>query len=153
MVSGFSMAKYYMHGAVVPCLTRMGDNYVLSDFMFNDSVIRKGDRNFWHQREVTQEHALAMCDLANGLYNFMGSCSISYGFISSEVSEKRVKWRKPTSPSYHRWDDGCAADFVFHEYADHSPSSIAWYILQEMPISRLITYASLPMPSYRCDTR
>lgn len=40
--------------------------------------------------------------------------SISYGWIHPRLSEKIVRWKKPTDPSYHRWDDGAACDINFH---------------------------------------
>lgn len=40
--------------------------------------------------------------------------SISYGWIHPRLSERIVKWKNPTHPSYHRWDEGAAADINFH---------------------------------------
>jgi hypothetical protein len=145
-------------GLIDPCLTRLGDNFVLSDFLHNDSVIRKGDANIVPMSvldagDVVAAHIIKMGEYANLLVSQLGPCSISYGYISHEQSMRRVKWKNPALPSYHRWDDGAAADFLFHDQVhgnewDGSPYSTAIAIVKAVAdgpsFSRLITYGESP---------
>lgn len=144
---------YASQSNINPLFTRMGDNFVLADFMYNDSVIRKGDANYmpdFRKNVRLSAHIYAMSAFANTLVDNFGLCSISYGFISPEQSERRVKWKDPTAPSYHRWDDGCAADFIFHGYARNpndwfsSTVYLSTLIMEKMDVSRMITYSESP---------
>ena len=73
----------------------------------------------------------------------VGSISISYGFISDELSHKIVKYQDPAKPSYHRADLGAAADFIPHEWVeDKAPVLFAAHIQQHLPeYARMITYS------------
>jgi len=87
--------------------------------------------------------------------------SFTYGFIDPELSKKIVKWRNPDDPSYHRWDDGAAVDFIAHEWlapkcnnstkvweenesAECSPIMLACDIAKNHGFSRMITYSESP---------
>jgi hypothetical protein len=87
--------------------------------------------------------------------------SITYGYISPQVSRRIVKYQDPDKPSYHRWDAGAAADFVLHEayayetdpetrvlhYVDqarNAPAVQAAHIAELVPFSRMITYSESP---------
>lgn len=72
--------------------------------------------------------------------------SITYGFISPELSRKIVKYQDPDKPSYHRWDAGAACDVIVHQYvnAGFPPVSAAFWIDRNLPVSRTISYAESP---------
>jgi hypothetical protein len=95
---------------------------LLSEFLGNDSVYRFGYANPFHPDRAPEFYNLAelLSDIRSCLgtddYNGTKEFSISYGYISPEVSEKIVRWKNPRSPSYHRWDDGAACDVNFHGY-------------------------------------
>lgn len=69
--------------------------------------------------------------------------SVTYGYISPELSQKIVKYQDPNKPSYHRWDAGAACDVVLHQYVAANVPSIyaACWIDENLPTSRTITYS------------
>ena len=71
--------------------------------------------------------------------------SITYGFISPELSKQVVKYQDPNKPSYHRWDDGAACDVILHDrIAVEPPIASAFWIDENLPVSRVITYSESP---------
>ena len=148
----------------VPALfQRLSDNFLVADFLANDSVIRHGMSNSLNLEKdrTKKQNAQLLVQLLDGILDISGvdtqPMSISYGYISPEVSERIVKYMNPKAPSYHRWDDGAAADIIAHavhrggkkqrDYVDmpaYSPIAFAMEIAKHLPFSRMITYAESP---------
>lgn len=140
-----------------PWSWRLNEHFVLSDFMYSDSIIRRGLVNkFDGGNETVISNCMQLAGFLEELVDQYGPVSVTYGYISPEVSMKTVKWRNPADPSYHRWDDGAAADVIFHDWVspkrnegiwaaldepDASPMMLAREIAQEHDFSRMITYS------------
>lgn len=140
-----------------PTETRLSPHFLLSDFMGCNSVYSKGYRNVFEKvgLDLRLDNAKALCDnvlepiLANA-----GPVTISYGFISPELSSKIVHYQDPHKPSHHRWDLGAAADICVHNWVQSfaqlaklshaSPIEFALTHMSDMPLSRLITYSESP---------
>jgi len=103
--------------ACAPAFGAIGRHFFLYDFLFNDSVIRRVRTSNLSARNnpAVNLQMRTMGRFSDLLYDLFGHCSVTYGLISPELSEKIVRWKNPKLPSLHRWDDGSAADFVFHE--------------------------------------
>lgn len=135
-----------------PTLVRLSKHFMLSDFMGCDSVYRKGLTNRMPVGRNSDQKILEGKRLAEYLDTLiddlgLGPCSVSYGYISPFLSKKIVTYRDPSAPSYHRWDDGAAADVVFHEEVTTgvAPIHIAHRIDYDYPqYSRMITYSESP---------
>ena len=134
---------------------RLSKHFMLSDFMGNHSVITKGLANVF---DPTDEHrmnnATALCEmLLEPVLVKHGSMSISYGYISPDVSRQIVTYMDPDAPSHHRWDLGAAADICVHNWVNSDPDDdtvetapimLAHEIANETPFSRMITYSESP---------
>lgn len=144
----------------IPWNVRLNEHFVLSDFMYSDTIIRRGLKNPYHIRPVVDSHGRALADLLGHIADEHGHLSIVYGYICHDVSMKTVKWRNPADPSYHRWDMGAAADFIAHDWVvpqrtqrgvwcpmedpDASPMMLAREIAASHDFSRMITYSESP---------
>ena len=95
-----------------PWTQRMNEHFVLSDFLYSDSIIRRGFKNQIDTAPIHRLHGNELATLLGHIADEHGHLSITYGYISHDVSMKTVKWRDPANPSYHRWDMGAAADFI-----------------------------------------
>lgn len=130
-----------------PTTVRLSEHFMLSDFMGCHSVFSKGFSNVF-------DFDSAMCKregstLAEKLMEPLlqrSRLSITYGYVSPELSRKIVKYQDPDKPSYHRWDAGAACDVVLHQYihAGVPPIYGACWIDENLPVSRTITYAESP---------
>lgn len=146
-------------------LTRVSENFILADFLGNQSVYTKGYKNSLVSDSASltkMDNLQALC--AHGLEPILrewGPLTVSYGYISPEVSQKIVGYMDPNKPSHHRFDLGAAADICVHrwvqdefvtledlflpESARSSPIALAHGIDQAgIPYSRLITYSESP---------
>lgn len=149
-----------------PRRIRMSKHFVLSDFLGNHSVYSQGLPNLLDRSdpgiEVKIGNAVTLCECAlEPLLQEYGAMSISYGYISPEVSARIVKYQDPDKPSHHRWDLGAAVDVCMHNWvagnfktagelyfpedARSSPVALAhWINYADIPYSRLITYSESP---------
>ena len=148
-VPGYSLVS--QKGRVMPHLSPFGRNFMLADFMYNDSVIRKGDVNLMPRDPSSgmRLDMIALSSLINATYDYLGNVSISYGYISPAQSERRVRWKDPKKPSLHRWDKGAAVDICFHdseELSNTPPAYIAMALYSKFSsvTSRMITYSESP---------
>lgn len=145
-----------------PTATRLSPHFLLSDFMGCASVYSRGLANVFDKHpgiDSRLSNAKALCEqVLEPLLALSGSFSISYGFISPEVSREIVTYQNPDIRSHHRWDLGAAADICIHRHVLQSiakdarndtgaPIAFALEHMQEMPLSRLITYSESP---YMC---
>lgn len=132
---------------VLPSQVRLSDSFLLSDFMGNNSVYTKGLRNIFDfdDKKLAQGRYLCEALLENLLLDF-GPMSISYGYISPELSGHIVKYMNPNEPSYHRWEKGAAADILIHDILDEdfAPVHLAHAIDAGYEYSRMITYSESP---------
>lgn len=149
-----------------PRTYRISEHFVLSDFLGNQSVYSKGLVNAFDFDAPGADEKLrnlqTLC--TNGLEKVMdhwGPLSVSYGYISPEVSRRLVKYQDPDKPSHHRFDLGAAADICVHDFvqgkfdtvfdlsmpesARSAPIALAHGIdYLDIPYSRLITYSESP---------
>lgn len=124
-----------------PTTVRLSDSLLLSDFMGCDSVYRHGYFNRFTEEDLPKlNEAFLLAQTIEHLQKTLGPCSISYGYISPELSQKVVKYQNPNKPSYHRWDLGAAADLCFHSQKQ-APIKTAFKIDDLVDYSRMITYA------------
>ena len=135
-----------------PIQTRIGDNFLLYDLMFCNSMIQKGYGNVFSLSSTsshTRETLELLGQLLNLTYENFGAISTTYGYISPDLSRKIVRWKNPNDPSYHRWDDGAAVDIVLHDSPrennwEGSPACTSLAIQLATPaylIDRIITYS------------
>lgn len=137
-------------------LQRLNRHFILADFAYNDTVIRKNHPNYMGGNI---DNGRALADTLAGIVDLYGRISITYGFISPELSRQIVRYQNPDIPSHHRWDLGAAADIIVHEwvkpklkrgqwvYRDHpdaSPIMLATQIADAFDYSRMITYSESP---------
>lgn len=143
-----------------PWAFRLSENFMLSDFMYSDSIIRRGMANHYESSLKVNAHRDALVELLDEIYAEYGHMSITYGYIDPEVSMRTVKWKNPADPSYHRWDDGAAADIIVHDWiasqrtgagkwlpldeAEASPMMLAREISSTHDFSRMIVYSESP---------
>ena len=131
---------------------------MLSDFLGCTSVYHKGYRNLFdfdsEESELWLANGRALCELAlEPTLEEVSRLSVSYGYISNELSRKIVTYQNPDIASHHQWNLGAAADICPHDWygedpgdADHK-SPIAFAIdldTRDVPYSRLITYSESP---------
>lgn len=133
--------------AIDPTEVRLSDHFLLSDLMGCHSVYAHGYRNVFDSEDkakLAEGRVLARRLLEPLLQR--SRLSVTYGFISPELSRKIVKYQDPDKPSYHRWDAGAACDVVLHQYvhANVPPIYGACWIDENLPVSRTITYAESP---------
>lgn len=142
-----------------PTKTRLSPHFLLSDMMGCQSVYAKGLPNVFRKQpghDVRLDNARALCENAlEPILATIGSFSISYGFISPELSREIVTYQDPDKPSHHRFDLGAAVDICPHRHVLQSNSNLANEVsgapivfafdyLKGMPLSRLITYSESP---------
>jgi hypothetical protein len=127
---------------------RLSKHFLLSDFMGCNSVYTKGYANVFNDPYGAKlKEAQALCENAlEPLLEEYSRLSISYGYLSPELSRLTVKYQDPDKPSYHRWDDGAACDVVLHDcIADgEAPIESAFWMDMNLPVSRVITYSESP---------
>lgn len=131
-------------GEFSPHLTRLNRHFLLSDFMYNDSVIRRGAENYVDPATCTITAINRMRIMSDALVRLLGPVSVSYGYISPEFSRKHVKYMNPNDPSNHRWDKGQAADFTFHFHPSTPPVDLIRQIISAIPLARGIVYSESP---------
>lgn len=144
---------------LIPSKTRLSPHFLLSDMMGCNSVYSKGLPNVfdkWPGTDIRLENGKALCEHAlEPLLATVGSFSISYGFISPDLSDEIVTYQDPQKPSHHRWDLGAAVDICPHFHvlqstSKHStpesgaPILFALEHMQYLPLSRVITYSESP---------
>jgi hypothetical protein len=150
--------------ATVDPLFRLSPHFLLADFLGNHSCYTRGYRNSLEgpRGEVDKklENATALCtEILEPLLSKFGPLSISYGYISPELSRHIVTYQDPNKPSHHRWDLGAAADVCSHNWVagqypvvddpsknlDGSPVALAFDIDNDgARYSRIITYSESP---------
>jgi hypothetical protein len=142
-----------------PTQVRLSENFLLSDFLGNHTAYTMGRSNILApddpQLPIKMANAKALC--RNFLEPFLeqaGPLSISYGYITPQMSDEIVHYQDPRKPSHHQWNLGAACDFISHEWVNYEPdddglisSPIA--LAHEIdgagyPYSRLITYSESP---------
>lgn len=127
-----------------PTEIRMSEHFLLSDLMGCNSIYAKGHRNVFdlHDRAKMREGRTLAESLLEPLLE-RSRLSVTYGYISPELSRKIVKYQDPDKPSYHRWDAGAACDVVLHQYVAANVPSVyaACWIDENLPTSRTITYS------------
>lgn len=148
-----------------PRRLRLSKHFVLSDFLGNHSVYSRGYANpFINDESAEQKLGNASTLCLYGLEPLLaqfGPMSVSYGYISPELSRKIITYQDPNKPSHHRWDLGAAADVCLHNWiqgnfdsagdlylpktARSSPIALAHCIdYLDIPYSRMITYSESP---------
>lgn len=142
-----------------PTKVRLSRHFLLSDFLGNHSVYTRGLPNaFDHYAEDAQfklDNAVALCEHAlEPIMAQHGALSVSYGYISPELSRQIVGYQDPNKPSHHRWDLGAAADICVHGWVNDDPDNDAAgtspillaHTINTMgvPYSRMITYSESP---------
>ena len=91
------------------------------------------------------EGAFLAESLLEPIMDTYGPLSISYGYLSPDMSKKTVTYQDPNIPSYHRWDKGAAADICVHAWVDKSaPIFLAHEVDRQFNYSRMITYSESP---------
>lgn len=144
-------------GILTPSEVRLSPHFLLSDFMGCDSVYALGLPNTFNKLDGFDKrlaNGQALCENAlEPILALVGPISVSYGFIAPSLSREIVTYQDWRKPSHHRWDLGAAADICPHNWVqgrhcsmlcDSSPIEFALMHLQDMPISRLITYSESP---------
>lgn len=130
-----------------PTKIRLSDHFLLSDFMGCNSVYTKGLKNIWNDPTGSKlAEGKYLCEnLLEPILNTYGPASVSYGYISPELSRQIVSYQDPDMPSYHRWDKGAAADLCVHAWVrGNAPIFLAHEIDEQFPYSRMITYSESP---------
>lgn len=137
---------------VDPRAVRLSKHVRLSDLMGCHSIFAQGYPNIWDDpggKKLIEAENLAQTVLEPLLRNY-GPMSISYGYISPQLSREIVKYQDPDKPSYHRYDDGAAADVCVHRWVQNRlPKSAPILLAHEIdrkgpPYSRMITYSESP---------
>lgn len=142
-----------------PTAFRLSPHFLLSDLMGCSSVYTRGFRNYLDKQpgiDPRIANGQALCEQAlEPLLAIVGSFSVSYGFICPELSRHIVTYQDWRKPSHHRWDLGAAVDICPHHYVLQSTSKdasaetgapiiFALEHMQDLPLSRLITYSESP---------
>jgi hypothetical protein len=130
-----------------PTKVRLSDHFLLSDFIGCHSVYTKGLKNEWIDPDGSKllEGSYLCETLLEPLLETYGPLSVSYGYISPDLSRKIVTYQDPNIPSYHRWDKGAAADVCVHAWVKSTaPILLAHAIDASLPYSRMITYSESP---------
>lgn len=148
-----------MTRALDPTRMCFGDT-LLSEFVGNHSVYYYGYPNpvqtdVWGAHTPVYRAWIRLGQLVDGVRRAVEADSelpttvftISYGWIHPRLSERIVKWKPGSRPSYHRWDDGAAVDINFHHTTfgpqffagdlDHSEHGV-WQRLSPIGIATLI---------------
>lgn len=145
-----------------PWTVRLSPSFLLSDFMYSDTIVRRGLSNVFDGTQAILDEGKYLAESVDRyVQKAKTQTSVTYGYIHPDVSKKTVKWKDPSLPSYHRWDDGAAADFIFHdslgvskpdghrwavESVDtaFSPLAIAVKVSAMVDFSRILTYSESP---------
>lgn len=142
-----------------PTTTRLSPHFLLSDVMGCSSIYTQGLSNVFDKargEDIRLANLQALAESAlEPILATVGSFSITYGFISPEVSRELVTYQDWRKPSHHRADLGAAVDIIPHHYVLQSTSNEATnttgapirFALEHMvdlPLSRLITYSESP---------
>lgn len=142
-----------------PTKVRVSRHFLLSDFLGCHSVYSRGLPNLLAgddpELPLKWKNAKALCnEFLEPFLEQAGPLSISYGYISPEVSRAIVHYQDPDKPSHHMWNLGAACDIISHEWVNNDPEddteqtapiSLAHAIHRnEYPYSRLISYAESP---------
>lgn len=146
-------------------LTRVSEHFLLSDFLGNTSIYNKGYKNSLLRDPASlrkMDNLGALCRLGlEPILATWGPLTVSYGYISPELSRAIITYQDPDKPSHHRFDLGAAADICVHRWVDKShihledlflpesvrgaPIALAHAIdMENIPYSRLITYSESP---------
>lgn len=160
-----SQQVQHLRTDTVDPLLRVSPHFILADFLGCQSVYAKGLANMMaddEKADLKLDNLAALCNEAlEPIVGAYGSLSVSYGYISPEVSRAIVKYQDPDKPSHHRFDLGAAADICVHswvlgeaaamddlylpETARGAPIALAHGIdIAGIPYSRLITYSESP---------
>jgi len=145
---------------IVDPLTRLSKHFTVADFLGNHTVYTKGVPNQIEGTAAEVEFKLAnartLCEeILEPVLEHFGPLSISYGYISPELSRMIVTYQDPNKPSHHRWDLGAAADICVHDWVetqngfedadcDGAPVALALGLSPHIDYSRLITYSESP---------
>ena len=129
-----------------PTTVRLSEHFLLSDFMGCNSVYAKGYPNVFDGDPKKLREGKTLCQEVLEPLLAYSHLSISYGFISPDLSRLIVKYQDPDKPSYHRWDAGAACDVVLHDRdaLNEPPIFSAFWIDENLPVSRVITYSESP---------
>jgi hypothetical protein len=142
-----------------PTKIRVSKHFILSDFLGNHSVYTRGIPNMLdpHDPELPLKMANlhALCDeFLEPFLEQAGPLSISYSYITPELSDEIVHYQDSRKPSHHQFNLGAAADIISHEWVnadpeDDSATSAPVMLAHEIassgyPLSRLITYSESP---------
>lgn len=142
-----------------PTKIRLSEHFLLSEFLGNHTVYTKGRPNLLlpddPQLPLKMANAKALCKhFLEPFLEQAGPLSISYGYISPQLSDEIVHYQDSRKPSHHLWNLGAACDFVSHEWVNYdpedntaasSPIRLAHEIVESgYPFSRLITYSESP---------
>jgi hypothetical protein len=136
--------------AIDPTTVRISEHFLLSDFMICHSMMVNGYKNpFLDPKSTKIAEIMYLCDtILEPLLVENGPFSISYGYISPELSTKIVKYQDPNKPSYHLWNAGAAVDICVHDHVlrekDGAPIYLAHEIDSNYVYSRMITYSESP---------
>lgn len=146
-------------GLLNPTKTRLSPHFLLSDVMGCSSVYSRGLANVFDKQpgtDVRLTNLRALCENAlEPILAEVGPISVTYGFISPEVSRELVTYQDWRKPSHHRADLGAAVDIIPHHFVLQSsaknatnesgaPIMFALEHLDALPLSRLITYSESP---------
>lgn len=144
-----------------PTKVRLSDHFLLSDFLGNHSIYTQGLANVFpdsshadaHRTRIANGQALC-AEALEPILARHGALSISYGFISPDVSRAVVGYQDPNKPSHHRWDLGAAADICVHGWVNcdpdddttHTAPIMLAHDISRMQVrySRIITYSESP---------
>lgn len=135
-----------MH-TIDPTTIRLSPHFLLSDFVGSHSIYSRGLKNpFIDPDGAKLREGRHLCEtILEPILDEFGPLSVSYGYISPEVSRATVTYQNPDRPSYHRWDKGAACDIRVHVPLETmAPVNVAHLIDQQLPYSRMITYSESP---------
>lgn len=127
-----------------PTTIRVSEHFLLSDFLGCHSVYTKGYRNVWEDESGSKMRELcSLCETVLEPLLSHSPISITYGYISSEMSRQVVTYQNPDKPSYHRFELGAAADIIVHnaDAQDCPPALVAAWLSHKFLMSRTITYS------------
>lgn len=139
---------------VDPRQVRLSEHFLLSDLMGCHSVYARGLPNIWDDptgSKLAEAENLAQ-NILEPILEAYGPLSISYGYISPELSRQIVTYQDPDKPSYHRFDAGAAADICVHDWVEKkdkrgsAPILLAHEVDRQLigGYSRMITYSESP---------
>lgn len=144
-------------GLLNPTTTRLSPHFLLSDMIGCATVYRTGFPNRFNKvagHDPRLANGKALCEEAlEPILALVGPVSISYGFICPDLSKEIVTYQDPLKPSHHLWNLGAAVDICPHDWVQGlvpgvndtcAPIEFALRHLQELPLSRLITYSESP---------